>query len=193
MCQCVSYTWRSLGPMEVNDYNACAWRDGERMRVAPQRRGNRVFRGLSMIGPSKVSPHAPVETQPRYGRICGSHEALPSIRSARAVPGEASNRERKTHRRFADASRRATKRKMPRAAGHVEGARRAEETVEACRELGVEVRTRAQWRPGRGPKCGGRRRRSCTDRPLHVLETHAVRVANGALALSGSPHGGAPG
>lgn len=29
---------------------------------------------------------------------------------------------------------------MPRTAGHVEGARRAAEAVEACRALGVEVR-----------------------------------------------------
>lgn len=28
---------------------------------------------------------------------------------------------------------------MPRSAGHAEGARRAREAVEACRELGVEV------------------------------------------------------
>ena len=38
---------------------------------------------------------------------------------------------------------RATDRNMPRRAGHVEGARRAGEAVEACRELGVEVKTKA--------------------------------------------------
>lgn len=35
---------------------------------------------------------------------------------------------------------RAAERSKPRRAGHVEGARRAGEAVEACRQLGVEVR-----------------------------------------------------
>lgn len=37
---------------------------------------------------------------------------------------------------------RATKRNLARTIGHVEGVRRAEEVVEACRAFGVEVRGR---------------------------------------------------
>lgn len=40
---------------------------------------------------------------------------------------------------------RAAERNMPRRAGHVEGARRAGEAVEACRQLGVEVRRPSRY------------------------------------------------